>query len=161
MKCSFLGHGLWFAAVLTAYFVGSTRSTNRSTNIDPEYPESKSEVSSILENRTINRADGTVSESDHQRDFSVHSNRRPLSETDIEVLGRRVRDELHPTGGRLAFARLLEGLTVENAELIRVQISHLDEKSAGFREFHYAWGEVGGKEAVMHCATAPIRQRSV
>ncbi len=87
--------------------------------------------------------------------------RRLLDEESIFALGSQFRDALHPTESRLAYARMLEGMTIENARLIREQLSHLDERSPEFREFHYAWGEIAGREAVLHGVETPKRDVSV
>lgn len=71
-----------------------------------------------------------------------------LSDLDIESLGTELKST-SPIERRLAFSRLLGGLTAENALLIRDQIKHFKGDSAEFREFHYAWGAVGGTDAVM------------
>ena len=72
-----------------------------------------------------------------------------LSEQDIERLGEEFRKASSPIERRLAFSRLLEGLTVENALQVREQIAHMHHHSAEFREFHYAWGAVAGKDAIV------------
>ena len=76
-----------------------------------------------------------------------------LTEQDIESLGERFRTAASPVERRLAFSRLLEGLTADNALQIREQIAHLHHHSAEFREFHYAWGAVAGEEAAMFGAS--------
>lgn len=72
-----------------------------------------------------------------------------LGGAEIEELGLKFKTTLDPIERRFAFAKLLESLTVENAKEIREQIAHLDARSAEFIEFHYAWGKIGGKDAVM------------
>ncbi|NIP93846.1 MAG: hypothetical protein GWO24_10485, partial [Akkermansiaceae bacterium] len=78
-----------------------------------------------------------------------------LSESEVQALGERFRTAASPIERRLAFSRLLEGLTPENAALLRKQIEHLPAHSAEFREFHYAWGAVAGEDAVMFGADTP------
>ena len=73
----------------------------------------------------------------------------PLSEEDIARLGDEFRKASSPIERRLAFSKLLEGLTAENALQVREQIAHMPHHSAEFREFHYAWGTVAGNEAIM------------
>ena len=75
-----------------------------------------------------------------------------LSDQDIAALGETFRKSPNPIERRLAFSRLLEALTPENALLMREQIAELPADSAEFREFHYAWGAIAGAEAVMHGA---------
>ena len=52
----------------------------------------------------------------------------------------------------MVFAQLLEGLTVDNAKEIRAQVEDLPAESSEFIEFHYAWGKIGGVDAIMHGA---------
>lgn len=78
-----------------------------------------------------------------------------LTDAQIEALGRQFRESNNPIERRLAFGHLLEGLTAENALLMREQIAHLDDDSAEFREFHYAWGAIAGGPAVVHGANTP------
>jgi hypothetical protein len=73
-----------------------------------------------------------------------------LSEQDITRLGAEFKSASSPIARRLAFARLLEGLTTENAMLIRAQLEHMPDHSPEFREFHYAWGSIAGESAVLH-----------
>ncbi|MFT4637460.1 MAG: hypothetical protein ACI8T1_000769 [Verrucomicrobiales bacterium] len=80
---------------------------------------------------------------------------RPLSERDIAMLGKQLLKDSSPIKRRLAFSQLLEGLTAENALLIREQIAGMDHRSAEFREFHYAWGAIGGVDAAMFGAGTP------
>ena len=72
-----------------------------------------------------------------------------LTRQDIAILGKALKSS-SPVERRLAYARLLNGLTEDNALLIREQIEHLHEHSSEFREFHYAWGALAGEAAVLH-----------
>ena len=73
-----------------------------------------------------------------------------LTAQEILALGKAFKANSNPIERRLAFSRLLEGLTSENGRLIRAQIEHLSENSSEFREFHYAWGALAGEAAVLH-----------
>jgi hypothetical protein len=73
-----------------------------------------------------------------------------LTAQEILALGKAFKANSNPIERRLAFSRLLEGLTSENGLLIRAQIEHLSENSSEFREFHYAWGALAGEAAVLH-----------
>src|SRR5262245_37986304 len=76
----------------------------------------------------------------------------PLTSRSIAELGEDFRSARDPLARREAFAKLLAGLTVENALEVRKQIEHLDSDSAEFRDFHFAWGKIAGGDAVMHGA---------
>ena len=72
-----------------------------------------------------------------------------LTKWNIVELGEQFRNSSDPVAKRLAFSKLLQGLTAENALLVREQIEGQDHRSAEFQEFHYAWGAVAGLEAIM------------
>ena len=72
-----------------------------------------------------------------------------LTKWNIVELGEQFRTSSDPVAKRLAFSKLLQGLTAENALLVREQIEGQDHRSAEFQEFHYAWGAVAGLEAIM------------
>ncbi|MFP6871901.1 MAG: hypothetical protein VCA55_00185 [Verrucomicrobiales bacterium] len=76
--------------------------------------------------------------------------RKPLSDWNIEELGRLMTKDSNPIRRRMAFARLLQGLTPENAQLIREQVKSLRPESSEFKDFHYAWGAISGAEAVLN-----------
>ncbi|NCF89658.1 MAG: hypothetical protein GWQ05_01675 [Verrucomicrobiaceae bacterium] len=78
-----------------------------------------------------------------------------ITERDIKSLGETFRKAASPIERRLAFSKLLEGLTSENALLIREQIAHLDHRSSEFQEFHYAWGATDGEQAAVFGASTP------
>ena len=58
----------------------------------------------------------------------------------IAVIGDQLRRATDPIAKRQAFAKLIAGLTAENALEIREQIAHLKDDDPDFRDFHYAWG---------------------
>ena len=80
---------------------------------------------------------------------TTSSGKKILSDLEIESLGQKLKGSTNPIDKRLAFSQLLQGLTAENALLIRDQIKDFDAGSPEFKEFHYAWGAVGGTDAVM------------
>lgn len=75
---------------------------------------------------------------------------RALGSAQIAAIGKRFRQATDPIESREAFAELIAGLTAENALEIREQIAHLNADDPNFRDFHYAWGKVGGVDAVLH-----------
>ncbi len=76
-----------------------------------------------------------------------------ITERDIKALGKTFRKVASPIERRLAFSKLLEGLTSENALLVRQQIAHLNHKSPEFQEFHYAWRTIDGEKAALFGAS--------
>ena len=77
---------------------------------------------------------------------------KPLSTAQIKMLGQEFRSTLDPIKRRAAFLKLLDGITIENARTMREEISDLDHNDPAFRDFHYAWGKIGGVDAIMHGA---------
>lgn len=80
----------------------------------------------------------------------VGSAQQSLSAAEITTLGERFRETGDPIAQRRIFLQMLDGMTVENAMQIREQIAHLSDESSVFRDFHYAWGKVGGAKAVLN-----------
>ena len=81
----------------------------------------------------------------------------PLTSESIAALGKQFREATDPLARRSIFAKLLAGLTAENALEIREQIADLDAEDPAFRDFHFAWGKVAGLEAVLHGVDTPKR----
>lgn len=77
---------------------------------------------------------------------------KPLSTAQIKMLGQEFRSTLDPIKRRAAFLKLLDGITIENARTMREEIADLDHNNPAFRDFHYAWGKIGGVDAIMHGA---------
>ena len=132
-----------------AFVLGSVLSQQKKTvEKDIGNTRSSAELPSLMSQASEQKKD--ASKSQGEAISTELGTGKSLSEEDIQKLGSILRNKLDPIQSRLAFARLLEGLTAENALQIREQVAHLDDESAEFREFHYAWGAIGGKEAVFH-----------
>ena len=80
-----------------------------------------------------------------------------LTSESITALGKQFREATDPLTRREIFAKLLAGLTAENALEIREQIAGLDPDDPAFRDFHFAWGKVDGLAAVLHGVDTPQR----
>ncbi len=70
------------------------------------------------------------------------------------LIAQALRDP-NPIMRRLAFSRLLESMTPENAAAIRAQMLELGADGGQWKDFHYSWGAMSGKEAFDHAATTP------
>ncbi|MEM7384272.1 MAG: hypothetical protein AAF514_04945 [Verrucomicrobiota bacterium] len=153
-----MGHVLWGCLVIAAYGFGKMQHWSGQAVNPPINRPAGPTPDSILPTESgpvLSVASPAEMIDDPMR------RRRILDADTIEALGTRFRDVSQPTEGRLAYARLLEGLTEANALQIREQLSHLDPMSMEFREFHYAWGEIAGQEAVLHGAETAERDVSV
>ncbi|MEM7384267.1 MAG: hypothetical protein AAF514_04920 [Verrucomicrobiota bacterium] len=150
MNRSLLVHGCWLAAATGAFFVGASVSKNRYAAGESRLlTGTRAEAPSLMAGNTEGATNGAGSNEGGSA-LAMAGGKGKLTEEEIINLGKQLKDRLNPIDRRLAFARLLEALTVDNALLIREQIAHLDHDSSEFREFHYAWGAIGGKDAVMN-----------
>jgi len=71
----------------------------------------------------------------------------PGAGADFKELARRALRDPNPVARRLAFARLLESMTPENARAIREELVALGIDDDEWRDFNYSWGALAGKEA--------------
>ena len=151
MKKSLKVHGAWLGISAIAFVIGfkffpsanETNSNGKST--------SQREISGGNNgaDKVAGGLSGKKEVASNGLDTKSQDSLNQLSELDIETLGQKLQSSTNPIDRRLAFSQLLEGLTAENALLIRDQIKGFDPNSAEFKEFHYAWGAVGGTEAIM------------
>ncbi len=155
----YISHGLWCGLVILAYVIGSMASPVRQ-QVAREGDTDSARIATLLPPQKAHRLNPSE-DSNKGTIADLLGKRRSLSDDAIAILGQRFKDARNPTEGRLAYARLLEGLSIENALMIREQLLHLDEKSTEFREFHYAWGEIADKKAVLHGAETPERDLAV
>ena len=154
MDQNWLVHGTWLAGAIASFLIGShfpsaggTRASSRPASEAGQLEGIPGQASADRPARSLSPSIVLGAVSSGQ--LSIH-----LSEREIELLGKKFRSS-NPIERRLAFAELLQGLTSENALLIRKQIEHLDDKSPEYREFHYAWGAVAGVDAVVFGAGTP------
>ena len=77
----------------------------------------------------------------------------PPSDSHLRRLGRLFQEATDEEQRRSNFERMLSQLTAENGREMRRYVADLDPQSYEYQEFHYRWGQVGGKEAVLHGAT--------
>ena len=72
---------------------------------------------------------------------------KSLTAGDVDSLATASFKDPNPVIRRLAFAKLLESVTAENAPQIREQLANLGAGGQELRDFNYAWGALSGKEA--------------
>ena len=75
----------------------------------------------------------------------------------LDALVAQALKDPNPITRRLAFSRLLEALTPENAEAIRSQLVTLGADEGQWRDFHYSWGAMSGQAAFDHAAQSEER----
>ena len=144
-------HSLWLGISILSFVIGYSIFPSNTQNKNSS-KKNGLQSSSLLEESGDKSprglTDGKVlAENILNEDSQTNTNQ--LSDLDIESIGAQLRGSTNPIDRRLAFSKLLEGLTAENALLIRDQIKSFDPNSAEFKEFHYAWGAVGGTDAIM------------
>ena len=153
-------HCCWFLITVIAFAAGSARTTRNQSPEPRQDNKHSSPLSSLAPIRNARAPKSgkpaipaNLNKPGTPLDIAASlptAARKPLSDWDIAELGHLMTKDSNPIRRRMAFARLLQGLTPENAKLIREQVMSLHHESSEFRDFHYAWGAVSGAEAVMH-----------
>ena len=162
MNRRIIGHACWLVVVISAYFLGTLGWKNR--------PSGNAEDGSISlgEWLTVKPGDrgerrkfgGSALDNSEVPEESALARvmglrNRPISDDKIEEFAREAFSDPNPVRRRLAFTRLLESLTLDNAKSIR---EHLKNGRAGrdeWRDFHYAWGAIAGFEALENGMNTP------
>ncbi len=72
----------------------------------------------------------------------------------LEGLAQQAFKDPNPITRRLAFSRLLEALTPENAEQIRAQMVALGADGQQWKDFHFSWGALAGEQAFAFAETS-------
>lgn len=116
-----------------------TKASNAGQNLGDSGGESRS-------SRSGNRELGARSDSDLEGLFG----KIVSGSSSLESLANQALKDPNPITRRLAFSRLLEALTSENAETIRSQLVSLGADAEQWRDFHYSWGAISGKAAFDH-----------
>ena len=161
MKKSHLVHLFWALIAVAAFAIGSNKSPSQN-NEESANAEKQDTLGSSISNRS-----DRLNPSRSAKARSITKNRRgtraeegkftKLSESEIRQIGIDLKATKTPLERRELFSQILANLTPENAKLMREQIVHLDSNSSEFRDFHYQWGAIAGKEAVVNGAETPER----
>jgi hypothetical protein len=155
MKSKLMIHGFWALAVIVAFSLGwrSSRSVSESGT--------QAEDRSRIPQTGVNQGD-SPGESRNSRSAGRELGSRSDSaleglfgkivsdSSNLESLANQALKDPNPITRRLAFSRLLEALTSENAETIRSQLVSLGADAEQWRDFHYSWGAISGKAAFDH-----------
>lgn len=162
MKKTLMIHGCWALAAVAAFSLGWRRGGPAS------------EVATDTSGRSsVSRSTASIGEAGpdvrSSRSGSREKDKRAGSELEglfgkivsgsesLESLAAQALKDPNPITRRLAFSRLLESLTPENAEAIRSQLVALGADADQWRDFHYSWGALSGKAAFDHAATSEER----
>lgn len=155
MKNSLLIHLLWAIVAIGGFVVG-TQFFGKGGKADRE---AQAQTTRDMSRSSIRASLGSQ-DNDTLSRSKLGKTREPssLSQREIETLGENLRGAQDPISRSIAFSKILEALTPENALLLREQLAHLSEKSPEFKKFHYAWGRIAGEEALAHCADSPEQE---
>jgi hypothetical protein len=80
-----------------------------------------------------------------------------LKDASWETLAQQAVRDPNPIKRRLAFSKLLEALTPENALEIREQLVSFGAEGDQWRDFSYAWGALAGEEAFLFASNSKER----
>ncbi len=76
---------------------------------------------------------------------------------DLDALAEKAFKDSNPIVRRLAFSKLLESMTPENALELREKLVAMDADDGEWRDFNYSWGALAGKVAFDFASTSEER----
>lgn len=146
-------HGLWALALIGSFFLGTRSSSGpASASGSPDaagsgqtLPLSSRDLSSSSRGSSITNSQRSGSSEDGS--ISELFNLTPFSEVDLQTLAAEALSDPNQVKRRLAFSRLLNEMTPENAAAIRDQLLEAGVGGSEWRDFNYAWGALGGAAA--------------
>jgi hypothetical protein len=145
-------HALWFVAALGAYGIGTLnrdRSAAGGSRSNPSVVAVPMPPGNPGLARLAVAGDEATGVASGPQAAGV---RAPLTKAEIESVAREAFNDPNPLKRQLAFARLLEGLTPENAEQIREQMRGGRANGDQWQLFQYAWGAADGVGALAAAA---------
>lgn len=150
-------HGGWGLAAIAAFFVGSMRSEEGDESSDASRDmitggssPSRSGDRDSIGLRTL-RA-GQRGQADDRSELSkLFGN---INGADFDALAVQAFKDPNPITRRLAFSKLLESMTAENALELRDKLVDMKVGGSEWRDFHYSWGAIAGQEAFDHAANS-------
>lgn len=153
MNKSLLIHTVWAVVAIISFVVGAQRFSNsdKSTADDDSRDRRGARSSERLSGSDASSRRSRSASRNKQRDGSDdrgNLGRVNLSEKGIKSLGHILQTSNDPIERRIAFSKLLEGLTADNAQVLREQIIHMSSSSSEWKDFHYAWGALAGQSVV-------------
>lgn len=166
MKKTLILHSCWALAVLAAFGLGSkSGAPSAASPADESAAAGKSRLSTRssetgpegLASRRDKRAGGKAESSALGRLFGNVAS----ADGNLDTLFAQALRDPNPITRRLAFSKLLESMTPENAGAMREQLVALGAEPDQWRDFHYAWGALDGQAAFDHAANSPERDLAV
>lgn len=145
-------HGTWAIAATAAFALGNLRqnSSTSNENTDPSNSPTRPRTSTSLTDtsptsRDRTRPDRNPSSSPKSLITDLFGSK--TSAAGLDALALQALRDPNPITRRLAFSKLLEAMTPENAEQIRAQLVDLGADREQWRDFHYSWGAIAGPAA--------------
>ncbi len=159
MKKSLIINGCWALAVFVAFGLGSKNgASSAGEKADKENRANGFVSSARLEESQADRkaalANGRNKEGGEVSKLNALFGNVASASGNLDLLIEQALRDSNPIMRRLAFSRLLESLTPENAESIREQLVSLGASEDQWRDFHYSWGAIAGKAAFDHAAAS-------
>ena len=160
---TYLIHGAWASVAIATFVIGRSGGTDRVTeNADAKPSDAASRTAGGL-----NALPASQRNSANEKN-GINSSERNLSLPDVGLSAAKIKaisteafNDPSPLKRSLAFTKLLEGLTAENAELV---LQSLKDGGAGREQwqlFVYAWGSKDGAGAMDYAATNLEGERSM
>ena len=145
MKKSYFIHAIWLVVAIGAYAIGHFSTIKQTVSADGTQSESTRLLLSASENNAGSNTSRRTTSSEVPVSqiadlFNIKSG--PLKDHEIEAAAKEAFSDPNPLKRQLAFARLLESLTPENAEAIRDQMREGRAGGDQWRLFQYAWGAI-------------------
>ncbi|MDA7518543.1 hypothetical protein N8522_01025 [Akkermansiaceae bacterium] len=152
---SWKSKGLWILGMATAFGVGTqwgeftSPESRASRDDDRRSPRISTRSDSESSAGLSGRSSSSLSDRQGAAGSSLTEifSASTLSSDGLEALAKEAFKDPNPVKRRLAFARLLEGISLENGLEMRNQLEALGADRQNWQEFHYAWGAIAGKSA--------------
>lgn len=156
MNKTLLIHGFWAIAVFAAFGLGSKKAAHPSAAADDPTTAGKSRLSARMsdndpKNPSSRRGDRDAT----KRNGSAIGRLFGVADRNLDTLITQALRDPNQITRRLAFSKLLDSMTPENAGSLREQLVALGAEPDQWRDFHYAWGALDGKAAVAHAMESP------
>lgn len=159
MKKSMIIHGGWALAVIAAFSFGARNGGPSggepadSAGRSDRFRSSSALGASGADSRTGRRGTRPAEDRAESR-LGALFGKIVSASGNLDSLAEQALRDPNPINRRLAFSRLLEALTPENAEEIRSKLVALGADDDQWRDFHYSWGAISGKAAFDHAAAS-------
>jgi hypothetical protein len=158
-------HGLWALGLVAAFGLGTHWQTQQELSTQKIAQKKSAEFGPSGSRRTDSEQSGNRSASTRGGRSANESaallsqvfDGATISADGMETLAKEALRDPNPIKRRLAFSKLLEGLTPENAAAIRDQLADLNANGTEWRDFNYAWGALAGADAFQNALTGEKR----